>query len=74
MSELERDLAAVMFPSAGRHEVISDRDLHTAAHWFAKTAIVINSSQNYRAMVPEAVHGIGAGVRRIRHPIDERAA
>lgn len=55
MSELERRFEAVMFPPGGRNGVISNGDLDTVAHWFAKTAIVINSSQNYRVMVPEAV-------------------
>jgi hypothetical protein len=55
MSELERRFEAVMFPPGGRNGVISNGDLDTVAHWFAKTATVINSSQNYRVMVPEAV-------------------
>jgi len=50
MSRLEAAFEEVLFIDRG--QTWSPQDQKTVAHWFAKTAIAINVSQNYRLLVP----------------------
>lgn len=60
MNALEGRFRKVMFP---RCPTIGEADGRVIAHWFAKTAIVINSAQNYRLAFPrEARHAAQQGV------------
>lgn len=72
MNDLEGRFRAVMFP---RRAVIDGEEGAVIAHWFAKTAIVLNTAQNYRLMIPRtARHAVkqavppGMGVWLARMP------
>jgi len=61
MSRLEAAFEDVLSRDRGLAWIPSDEK--TVAHWFAKTAIAINVSQNYRLLVPaEERHAVAAGV------------
>ena len=60
MSDLEGRFRDVMFP---RRPIITESDAKVMAHWLAKTAIVLNTAQNYRLVFPrEARHAVQKGV------------
>ena len=52
MSRLETEFERVLLGEPARPWTRGDQQI--VAHWFAKTAIVINVSQNYRLLVPKA--------------------
>ena len=61
MSRLEAVFEEVL--SRHRAHAWTPSDQKTMAHWFAKTAIAINVSQNYRLLVPaEERHAVADGV------------
>lgn len=60
MNDIEERFRSVMFP---RVRVIDDASAPSLSQWFAKTAVVLNTSQNYRLMIPRAVrHAVKHGV------------
>ncbi len=62
MNEIEESFRSVMFPRVG---AIDDESAPKLCQWFAKTAIVLNTSQNYRLMIPREVrHAVKHGVPR----------
>lgn len=62
MSDLEVLVAPILFPPGGRG-TLSVRDQAVLSRWLIKTAVVLNTSQNYRLMVPrEARHALAHGV------------
>ena len=62
MSQLENLARVVLFPSGGR-DVLDAQGQHTLARWLIKTAVVLNTSQNYRLMIPESArHEVAHGI------------
>jgi len=62
MSNLEVAAKPILFPPAGR-ETLSMADQEVFARWLTKVAVVLNTSQNYRLMIPQAVrHALAQGV------------
>jgi hypothetical protein len=62
MNELEARFRAVMFPPP---RVIDEAAGAVIAHWFVKTAVVLNTAQNYRLMIPRGTrHAVKHGVPR----------
>lgn len=62
MNALEGRFRSVMFP---RSPQITEDHARTIAHWFAKTAVILNTSQNYRLMIRRGVrHAVKHGVPR----------
>lgn len=60
MSDLEQLFGKVAF-AVPRRGAISDRKRAVLARWFAKTAVVMNTSQNYRLLVPATARHTIAG-------------
>lgn len=64
MSHLEGLARAVLFPPGGR-DVLDVHGQHTLARWLIKTSVVLNTSQNYRLMIPKlARHKVASGIPR----------
>lgn len=62
MSDLEAEVQPILFPPGGR-VTLSVPDQEVLARWLIKTAVVLNTSQNYRLMVPRAArHALARGV------------
>lgn len=62
MSSLEVQVRPVLFPPSGRASLDATSQ-QILARWFIKTAVVLNSSQNYRLMVPTpARHALAHGI------------
>lgn len=62
MSSLEVAFEAAIFQKSRRGE-IPPADRRTIARWFAKMAIAINTSQNYRLLLPKKVrHSVRSGM------------
>jgi hypothetical protein len=62
MSDLEVAVQPILFPAGGR-DVLSVEDQAVVARWLAKTAVTLNTAQNYRLMVPRASrHALAKGL------------
>ena len=62
MSELELLVRPVLFPAGGRN-ALPVEDQPVLARWLVKTAVVLNTAQNYRLMIPgHARHAVSSGV------------
>lgn len=62
MSDLEALVRPILFPPGGR-ETLSSTDQEVLARWLIKVAVVLNTSQNYRLMIPRAArHAVAHGV------------
>lgn len=63
LSGLEVLVRPILFPSGGR-TILSDDHQQVLAHWFIKTAVVLNTSQNYRLMMfpRQARHEVARGI------------
>ena len=62
MSSLEVQVRPVLFPPSGRASLDATSQ-QRLARWFIKTAVVLNTSQNYRLMVPTpARHALAHGI------------
>lgn len=62
MSNLEVEVRPILFPPGGRASLDATSQ-EVLARWFIKTAVVLNTSQNYRLMVPmQARHALAHGV------------
>lgn len=64
MSALETSVAPLLFPAETRR-TLEIGEQEEIARWLVKTAVVLNSSQNYRLMVPShARHELAVGMSR----------